>query len=72
VLTFGEHSERIVTGAITGGIGSKRALHFESQDEMASALRRMAKRGDVLLFKGSRGMHMEQVLKQFLETTEKN
>ena len=72
VLTFGEHSERIVTGAITGGIGSKRALHFESQDEMASALRRMAKKGDVLLFKGSRGMHMEQVLKQFLETTEKN
>ena len=33
---------------------------------MADHLRRIAKPGDVLLFKGSRGMHMEKVLEAFL------
>ena len=70
VLTYGEHSERIVTGAITGGMSSKFALHFESRKEMASTLKRLAKKGDVILFKGSRGMHMEEVLKAFLATEE--
>ena len=70
VLTYGEHSERIVTGAITGGMSAKFALHFEEQKEMASTLKRVARPGDVILFKGSRGMHMEQVLKLFLEKTE--
>ena len=34
---------------------------------MAAVLRRVAKPGDTLLFKGSRGMKMEQVLELFLE-----
>ena len=70
VLTYGEHSERIVTGAITGGMGRKFAMHFDDQEDMASTLKRLAKDGDVILFKGSRGMHMEKVLKAFLEKTE--
>jgi len=72
VLTYGEHSERIVTGAITGGMSSKFAMHFEDQEDMASTLKRLARTGDVILFKGSRGMHMEKVLKAFLEKTENN
>lgn len=72
VLTYGEHSERIVTGAITGGMSSKFAIHFEDQEDMASTLKRLARTGDVILFKGSRGMHMEKVLKAFLEKTENN
>ena len=67
VLTYGEHSERIVTGAITGGVSKKFAMHFDDQEDMASTLKRLAKPGDVILFKGSRGMHMEKVLKTFLE-----
>ena len=70
VLTYGEHSERIVTGAITGGMSAKFAMHFEDQEDMASTLKRLAKPGDVILFKGSRGMRMEKVLKAFLEKTE--
>ena len=72
VLTFGEHSERIVTGAITGGMQNRFAMHFDDRKDMASTLRRLAKPGDVILFKGSRGMHMEQVLKTFLENVEKH
>lgn len=66
VLAHGEHSRRIVTGAITGGMMDKRTLHFDDQEEMAKTLRRMAKPGDVILFKGSQGMHMWDVMKMFL------
>ena len=67
ILAYGHHSERIITGAVTGGMSPKCAVHYDDQSEMAQALRHLARPGDVLLFKGSRGMKMEQVLKGFLE-----
>lgn len=72
VLAFGRHSVRIVSGAVTGGMSSQCAIHYDEQDAMAQALSAFAKPGDVLLFKGSRGMKMEQVLKLFLEETKRN
>lgn len=70
VLAYGNHSVRIITGAVTGGMNTKCAKHYEDQDQMAEDLHRLARPGDVLLFKGSRGMKMEQVMKKFLEKTE--
>lgn len=66
VLAYGKNGSRIVSGAITGGMNEKFAKSFEKQDELAKALKRMAKPGDVILFKGSRGMHMELALDKFL------
>lgn len=66
VLAYGRHSERIITGAVTGGMSAKHALHYDDQSRMAQELKHLAKPGDVLLFKGSRGMKMELVLKEFL------
>ena len=66
VLAYGKDSQRIITGAITGGMSAKCAVHYDSQEEMASSLKRLARPGDVLLFKGSRGMRMEKVLEMFL------
>jgi UDP-N-acetylmuramoyl-tripeptide--D-alanyl-D-alanine ligase len=40
---------------------------FESQDALLEALRAEAKPGDVLLFKASHGMHLEQLAKKFKE-----
>ena len=37
------------------------------REELVKDLRRLAKTGDVLLFKGSRGMQMELVLERLLE-----
>ena len=71
VMGYGQHSARIITGAITGGMNSKRTLHFKDQEDMAKTLKRMAKPGDVILFKGSQGMHMWEVLKMFLAEDEK-
>ena len=67
VYAYGPHSDRVVIGAITGGISNKATARFDTHEEMAAMLRRVAKPGDTLLFKGSRGMKMEQVLEQFLE-----
>ena len=67
VYAYGPHSDRVVIGAITGGISHKCTARFDTHEEMAAMLRRTAKPGDTLLFKGSRGMKMETVLKLFLE-----
>ena len=72
ILAYGKHSERIITGAVTGGMNTKNAIHYDDQSEMAQALCRAAKPGDVLLFKGSRGIKMERVMRQFLEAQKKD
>ena len=53
--------------AITGGMGQRSAMNFLSQEELLNVLRNRAKPGDVLLFKGSHGMHMEALLKEFMK-----
>ena len=67
VYAYGPNAMRVVGGAITGGMAENRARAFTDHDEMARALKSAAKPGDVLLFKGSRGMHMERVLDAFLK-----
>lgn len=67
VLAYGPNSRRVVGGAITGGVPDSRAKAFDDRAAMARALKRMCRGGDVLLFKGSHGMHMELVLEQFLK-----
>ena len=67
VLAYGHHGPRVVSGALTGGMSGNNARCFETHEEMVQHLKRTAKAGDVLLFKGSRGMHMEKVLHGFLE-----
>lgn len=66
VLAYGPNSMRIISGALTGGMPDTRALAFDDRDQLVAALKRMAKPGDVILFKGSHGMHMELALEKFL------
>lgn len=67
VFAYGPHSDRVVIGAVTGGISTKHTARFDTHEELATMLRRTAKSGDVLLFKGSRGMKMEKALELFLQ-----
>ena len=67
LLTYGEHSVRTLTGAITGGMSPKNTDHFDTHEDMARMLKMRVSEGDVILFKGSRGMRMEKVLQLFLE-----
>ena len=67
VLAYGPNGCHVVKGALEKGVNPDRAKAFTEREAMAECLKRIAKPGDVLLFKGSRGMHMELVLEQFLK-----
>ena len=67
ILAYGPNAERVISGAMTGGMKNTQAMSFDTQEEMVNALVSRARPGDVLLFKGSRGMRMEKALELFLE-----
>lgn len=67
LLAYGENSVRVLNGALTGGMSAQRARAFTDRDRLVAVLKQMARPGDVLLFKGSRGMRMELALERFLE-----
>ena len=66
VFAYGPNSTRVVSGALTGGMPNARTEAFENMDALVSALKRVVKAGDVLLFKGSHGMHMEIAVEKLL------
>ena len=67
VFAYGPFAGRVIDGTITGGMPETMGRAFDDREEMANALKRAAKPGDVLLFKASHGMHLELVLEAFLK-----
>ena len=67
VFAYGPHADRVRDGTITGGMPDDKGMAFETQEELVKALRNAVRPGDVLLFKASRGMHLERALDAFLE-----
>ena len=67
VFAYGPMSQRVLSGTITGGMPETMGQAFEDREELVKALKRSAKPGDVLLFKASRGMHLEKILEEFLK-----
>ena len=65
LFAFGPTSERMLNGALTGGMAGK-ARAFTDREKLVQILKLTARPGDVLLFKGSRGMRMELILEAFL------
>lgn len=58
VLTFGEATKNTVSAFSEKG-GEAKA--FENKDELTNYLKTLLKKGDTVLFKGSRGMKMEEI-----------
>ena len=67
LFAYGPNGKRVLHGALTGGMDAGAIMAFENQEALVKALKRRAKAGDVLLFKGSHGMHMEHALEMFLK-----
>ena len=67
VFAYGPNANRVINGTTTGGMSVACTWAFEKKEELVAALKRVVKPGDVLLFKASRGMHLEQVLDGFLQ-----
>lgn len=69
LLLYGEEAKNIKKGAII--IGMKNVVHFDEKEKLASYLYTNIQRGDVLLFKASRGIKMEEVIICLKEMWEK-
>lgn len=66
LLTYGPNGGYAAQGGWDAGMPQDHTMIFDDRESMAANLRRLCKAGDVLLFKGSHGMHMELVLEKFL------
>jgi UDP-N-acetylmuramoyl-tripeptide--D-alanyl-D-alanine ligase len=67
---LGDFADQVKEGAILGGMEEGRVIIRKNHRELAWMVRNRVRRGDWLLFKGSRGMNMEKVLTAFKEMGE--
>ena len=64
LLAFGNDAKKYVEGAKSRGM--KNVFHFDSLEDVVCHLSQTVAEGDVVLVKGSRGMHMERVVDALL------
>jgi len=64
LFVLGREAEQVRRGALKGGMGREQVVVGRDHADLANQLRPRVKKGDWLLFKGSRGMQMEKVLHQ--------
>ena len=69
LFAYGPNSSKMLKGARTGGMAESKSWAFTDRDKLVMTLKQLAKPGDVMLFKGSRGMKMELALEGFLKDT---
>ena len=67
VFAYGPNATRVLKGTITGGMPETRCQAFTDPEALTRALVRAAKPGDVLLFKASHGIHLENVMNAFIQ-----
>ena len=56
-----------MTYQYTGGMPEDRGRAFSDREELLKALKQTARPGDVLLFKASHSMHLDQVVDAFMK-----
>ena len=64
---YGEFAESFLRGALLAGAKKENVSVFTDKTELAKQLTANTKSGDVILFKASRGMHAEDIIRYFTE-----
>lgn len=67
LVTVGELAALAARAARAGGMDAQRALALDTREEAAHYLRKTARTGDCLLFKGSRGAGMEMIIQELIQ-----
>jgi UDP-N-acetylmuramoyl-tripeptide--D-alanyl-D-alanine ligase len=62
LLVGGEYAEALARGAQGGGMSSQLVVPFQSNEQAAAWLREHARKGDVVLLKGSRKYNLEEIV----------
>ena len=68
LLCFGNESKHTVNGAKSKGM--KNAFWLENQDALVDKIEEIAESGDVIVFKASRAMHLENVISELYKRWE--
>lgn len=71
LLTIGERAKDIARGAVKAGMSADSIFSFANADEARLFIQPRIKEGDVILVKGSRGIHLEIVVKEIMAQPEK-
>jgi UDP-N-acetylmuramoyl-tripeptide--D-alanyl-D-alanine ligase len=66
LIAVSGHARALAEAAVAAGLPADSAHFFEDSGEAGDFARRVARRGDAVLFKGSRGIHVERALERFL------
>ncbi|NMC44500.1 MAG: UDP-N-acetylmuramoyl-tripeptide--D-alanyl-D-alanine ligase [candidate division Zixibacteria bacterium] len=62
LLCLGPHSAATVDGARAAGMKPDMSRHYATHQELLEALAALVRPGDMVLFKGSRGMELEKIV----------
>jgi UDP-N-acetylmuramoyl-tripeptide--D-alanyl-D-alanine ligase len=68
LVAVGDLAAAIYDGAIGAGFPAEKAYQCLDNSEAAGVLKKLLQAGDVVLVKGSRGMKMEQIVVQLIES----
>lgn len=71
LFTVGDRARFIADEAKKRGLAENKILEFSTADEARLKVQEMMKKGDVVLVKGSRGMHMEEIVREIMAHPEK-
>lgn len=71
LITVGERSRDIARAARTSGMSEDYIFEFGSTKEAGRFIQDRIEPGDIVLIKGSRGMHMERVVKEIMAEPER-
>lgn len=69
-ISYGPHAEDYAEGARNAGLPRENIFAFPVREEASRKLIETVRKGDCILFKASRGMHAEEVLKELFLTLE--
>lgn len=67
LVVYGSHNDDYALGAMSSGMSAESIFKCKDTSEVAAVLKKIAQKGDVLLFKASRGMRAEDALNLFFE-----
>jgi len=66
LVTIGARAAYIGQGAILDGMPTDKVIHFNNQEDSLPWLKKWVGQQEVVLFKGSRGMELEKLVKRWL------
>ncbi|MBN2188568.1 MAG: UDP-N-acetylmuramoyl-tripeptide--D-alanyl-D-alanine ligase [Chitinispirillaceae bacterium] len=67
IVAVGVYAREVAEGAVQAGVNARAIATAATADDAAGAVKKVIKPGDVVLLKGSRGVHLETLMERLLK-----